>query len=384
MIEIRKARTEDREELMAMANRVFFTPEEGHCFETKIPKLYDPQVDTTGSHYIVQENGHIVAAVGAFDSQMKVGDHLLSARGIGTVSVAPEARSRGYMKKLMALAVEDMERDGIDLGYLSGRRQRYEYFSFTPSGLAARFVYTIHNARHLAGQFPTGGYLFRMVTEERTALLDQMAALHDRRQVHVCRSRELFYKILCSWYFRPLAILRDGQFVGYMTLDAEQRISEIELVDMEELIPVLNCYLEVSGQQEVTLEPLPLYDTRKIELLSRYAEVVELVNNDNLSVFRYDRVLQAFMELKGRLQTLADGELTVAIEGRQTVSISVKDQQVSVAVTNQQPDLTLSHLEAVQLFFGVSSAMGSLGFQLPVFARSWFPLPLFYPRPDNV
>ena len=136
MIEIRKARTEDREELMAMANRAFFTPEEGHCFETKIPKLYDPQVDTTGSHYIVQENGHIVAAVGAFDSQVKVGDHLLSARGIGTVSVAPEARSRGYMTTLMALAVEDMEVDGIDLGYVSVRGKRYEYFSFTSSGLA--------------------------------------------------------------------------------------------------------------------------------------------------------------------------------------------------------------------------------------------------------
>lgn len=384
MTEFTRARTEDREELLKMADAAFGTPEHPISFAVKIPKLYAPEVDTMDSHYIAREDGKIAAAVGSFSDRIQVGDEILTVRGIGTVSVDYQARSKGYMRKLMEMAVSDMEQDRVDWGFLSGQRQRYEYFSFTPAGVAAQFQFTSTNARHIFGAGVTHGYTFVPVAEQDSEVLDQMKALHDQKPVHVLRTRELFYKTLCSWYFKPMAVFHGGEFCGYLTVREENLISEIELTDMTQLIQVLSDYLCASGQEEVVLAPLGLYDTEKVNLLSRHAESLQVINNDNMSVFRYDRVVRAFLKVKASCHHLMDGAVTLKIEGRQTIRIQVKNQQVLVEETNAAPDFVFTHLEAMQLLFGTAKLMGNLGFALPDFMDNWFPLPMFYPRADNV
>lgn len=384
MVIFEKAKTEDRDELLNMADAVFGTPEHPISFAVKIPRLYAPDVDTMSSHYIAREDGKIVAAVGSFSDQIQVGDECLTVRGIGTVSVDYSARSKGYMRKLMDMAVSDMEKDGVDWGFLSGQRQRYEYFSFTPAGLAGQFLFTSANARHIFGKNTAHGYTFVPIGEEDHALLDQMCLLHNQKPVHVLRSREQFYKTLCSWYFKPMAILKDGEFVGYLTVREQNLISEIELNDISKLIEVLSDYLLVSGQTELTLAPLGLYDWEKINLLSRNAESLQVINNDNMSVFHYDKVIRAFLKIKASYYRLTDGSVCIAIKDRQTIRITVKDQQISVEETNEQPGYTFTHLEAMQIFFGTGKLMGNLGFTFPDFMDNWFPVPMFYPRADNV
>ena len=82
--------------------------------------------------------------------------------------------------------------------------------------------------------------------------------------------------------------------------------------------------------------------------------------------------------------SLPDGELTVNIEGiakEERLSISVKDGVPSVEETDAEPDLELSHIEAMDLFFAPYRPERD---RLPAYVRTWLPLPLFVYSADTV
>ncbi|MFR5072051.1 MAG: GNAT family N-acetyltransferase [Bianqueaceae bacterium] len=58
--------------------------------------------------YLAKDNGKIKAMVCVLPTEFKSGTQVLKAGLLGTVSVHPYARKRGYMKKLMEMAVADM------------------------------------------------------------------------------------------------------------------------------------------------------------------------------------------------------------------------------------------------------------------------------------
>ena len=98
-------------------------------------------------HLLVTEKDRIKALIGSFPMKLRVGENRLNLRGIGTVSVHPGCRGKGYMKLLLKQLVEEAEADGTDLVYLGGQRQRYGYFGFGQA--ATQLVFTVTP--------PTGG-----------------------------------------------------------------------------------------------------------------------------------------------------------------------------------------------------------------------------------
>lgn len=381
MTELTKARTEDLQELISTANEVFTA-----SFSDLHPKLYGEGIDTMRYHHIVKEDGKIRAIVGSFPTEMDILGEKLKVAGIGTVSVHKECRSKGYMKKLMAAALEEMEQEQVDFAYLGGQRQRYEYFSFASCGVAVSFDFTQTNARHLGlGQEV---FRFEKVSAEDNEVIDQMFSLYQKKPAKVLRPREDFYNILLTWEATPEAIYRGDDFVGYLVRDkAGNGISELELLNPGEVTAVLADYLKAYQKEEVSVSGVFLYETEKIRFLSDSAEGFELSNYENYNVFNYRRVLEAFLKLKNSYEPLCDGELTVEIEDRQTVKIAVKNQEISVEELkepNGEEILRIPHLKAMQVFFGAASYLGDGGVRLPAFARQWFPLPLFYSNPDQV
>lgn len=386
MVEITKAKTEDYEELVNTANYVFMTDEGPTDFPGLLPKLYAKSNDTMKYHHIIREDGKIKAIVGSFPAEMEICGERLKGYGIGTVSVHTDSRSKGYMKKLMKAALEEMERENTDFSFLGGQRQRYEHFGFTPCGAVASFAFTTENARRLPHQ--DGVYSFRAVSAEDTNIISQMFSLYQKRPAKVVRAKDDFYQILLTWHEVPEVILKGDTFMGYLVRnDKGDQIAEIELCDCSELVTVLKDYLKAHNQWSVTLDGVHLFETEKIKILSSCAEDVRLTNQEDYNILNYVKVLSAFLKLKSTYQPLCDGKLTVKIKDRQTVSITVKDQKVEVLQaesSDTQEDIEISHLEAMQIFFGAASVVGDFGVGLPPFARQWFPLPLFYNRPDQV
>ncbi len=84
--------------------------------------------------YIVEDKGKILSHVGLYPIELVAAGVKLTAGGIGNVATHPEARGRGYMRKLLERAISDMEEGGVHISVLWGDRQRYGNFGWEVAG----------------------------------------------------------------------------------------------------------------------------------------------------------------------------------------------------------------------------------------------------------
>ena len=101
-------------------------------------------------------------------------------------------------------------------------------------------------------------------------------------------------------------------------------------------------------------------------------------------MLNYEKLLSLLLKLKSTYEPLLDGETIVEINGYAKVErlkISVKDGVPSVVATDQAPEATFGHLEAMRAFF-IDNAPERKALS-PV-VRSWLPLPMYIYHADNV
>ena len=182
-IEFLKAKEEDFDDLVNFINYVFSNDGEESDFINLLPKLYKQEYNTMKNHYIVKENGEIKAVVGAFPMELIILDNTsLKITGIGTVSVHPYSRGYGYMKKLMNMALKDMRKQGIHISCLSGKRQRYEYFGYTPCGQKIYYTIKAENVKHRLNQYINKNISFKEVKNNNLDFIDKAYELYSKNK----------------------------------------------------------------------------------------------------------------------------------------------------------------------------------------------------------
>lgn len=367
------------DELMDFLNYVFGFNGNERDFKKLLPKLYNPECDPCAANYVITENGRLKAAVGAFDSVLKVGEDELVCRGIGNVAVHPYSRSKGYMIECMNMAISDMIRDGVDYSILGGIRQRYNYYGFESIGPAYRVSIGARdiNYRFERENIPFVPLELHAVSHEDTALLDSMAALHATRPEHTIRSREKFLDICHSWRAPAVAILRDGVCIGYYVGD----LQELTLADENDFNNVIRNYVRQNGHVDMHFAA---WETEHIRKAAAIGGAPTMEYSDMFNIFNYKKVLSAFLKFKSSYTTLADGEITVKINGSagvESLLIYVEDGVPYVEEHTGACDLVLEHLEAMTFFFGLFSPRRE---EIPAQTRGWFPLPLYVDQADHV
>jgi len=377
-VEYTKAVFADHEDLVDFGNYVFKVD-----FIELLPKLYKPEYKKDPDHYIVKENGKIKAAVGSYPMEMRVCGRPLKVAGIGMVSVHPYSRRKGYMRALMDRAMEDMKKNQVDLACLGGLRQRYAYYSFEPCGPELEFHVTMQNLRYVYGDDRETGVTLSKVEAGDTELLEKMKELHDKQPSYVVREGN-FYDVLKSWCNVPYAVYEKGEFIGYAVTDGNCRnVFEIVLKEEKAIEKVVRASPSSLGSASVNFHCAP-WQQSFIGYLESVAERHLVALNSNFTVLNYVNVLDALMELKSTYGKLADGELTVCVQDVQCFKISVKDGKPSVKEYDGKCDVTLPHLKAMRFFFAPAAAFYDYGVDISPEVRSWFPLPLFYPKQDMV
>ena len=400
------ARPEDFDDVMDFGNYVFSHAHRSIDFPSILPKLYKREFFNDAIHYIAREDGKIKAAVGAYPLEWEFpgpAGLVLPGRGIGMVSVHPYARSRGYMKELMKRALDDMRRDGMVFSCLSGQRQRYEYFGFTPAGSAYSFNCEEGNIRHTLGpdrsaKLASGRLSFKSVGPGDKDLLDSIQALHEAKPARLRRQRDRLYEILSSWRARILAVMEGDFFAGYLiykTNGTEHEITEINLTDLSLLPEVLGLFLhngKAAGMKDSVKVGAGPHETEKIAALSRFAEDYTENWAYHFQVFDYRRFVEPFMKLKARDRALADGSVVLRIEGSPPLLLSVAQGVPSAATQPSvvtQPlvattELSLSRLDALHFLFSPLAVQTFPAIKESVFLRSLLPLPLFFESADGI
>ena len=367
------------DDLMDFMNYVFGFNGNDSDFKKLLPKLYNPDCDPCYNNYVVTENGKLKAAIGAFDSVLNVNGETLTCRGIGNVAVHPYSRSKGYMKDCMKLALDGMIADGVDFSILGGIRQRYNHFGYETSGPAYRVDI---GSRDISYVFDRKGIPFtdlelRPASHEDTDLLDKMYAIHQTRPLRTVRSREKFLDICRSWRSNAYAILKNGEFRGYFVAG----LQELTLVDENDFNDVIRNYVRKHGNVSMQFAA---WETDHMAKAAAIGSAPTMDYSDMYSIFNYKKVISAFLKFKASCTDLADGEISVKINGY------AKEEKLLIYVENGVPyvedqqgecDIELDHLEAATFFFGLYAPKWAM---VPAAARGWFPLPLYVDSADHV
>ncbi|MBE6726538.1 MAG: GNAT family N-acetyltransferase [Ruminococcaceae bacterium] len=375
-IYIGRGTPEMRGELLDFLNLAFGMNGHDRDLLKWLPKLYNEENDPCGHNYVITENGRIRAAVGVYPRTLHVLDETVMTYGVGNVAVHPYHRSKGYMKLLMNRAVQDMIEDGADMSDLGGRRQRYQYFSYESGGSNASFHFDTYSMRHCFGDAPMKEFRFEPVTDPESPWLEPIRRLHDKRPLHMERTADRFFGIASSWGEQLYVILEGERFAGYFI----GPLRELTLTDEADFTDVLRAYTAEHGSLDLAL---PQYETGMIETAHKLCFSYSMCTDKYFSLFRFRKVVSAFMKLKASRIPLMDGSLTVQTEGRagrEVFRITVQNGIPSVTDAEEEPEIVLEHKEAELFFFGLLSPART---KHPL-AAAWFPLPIRIEYADQV
>jgi len=381
---IKKGQT-DPDLYIDLINYVFGFNGSERSFVKLLPKLFSPEnaPRSTDDTVFVYDGGSPVACVGAFPLDYVICDTSVKAFGIGNVAVHPRYRGQGLMKSAMYSALDYMIKNGADMTVLSGRRHRYNHFGIEKCGTDTVYVLTAKTIGCLR-PVPDPDVEMKRLERKDDKALDQIFALHNTRRYRVERPRERLYDILTSWQAVPYVFYKNGAFIGWAVLYRDS-VSEIVPIAPEFAPDMASCLATLNFELSYLI---PDFQSDVGNALWKYAETVYTGADLCMSVFNYQKIVSLSLRLKSEYSPLADGSLSLSIDGfakHEDLVITVKNGVPSVSVPPAgspfAPDISLSHLEAMQLLFMQKSPSRSL---LPPALLSWFPLPIYVHSPDNV
>ena len=350
MSEIITSQNKDNQDIVDFINYVFSVAYTSHDFKKKLPKVYaDDAKDTAATHYVIKEDGRIRAIVSLREISVSVCEKTLKYGLIGNVAVHPYSRGKGYMRELMERIIEKAKEDGIDLLALTGQRQRYGYFGFSPAGTTLRYTITDTNVRHALKDIDCSCISFLPLKKANAEQIDTVSKLYEKRPAHTLRERDEYIKVMSSWESETNLIMSGERPVGYLYGDLREVVLEKE----DLLYPVIKAYFDISGAKtaEMTVQP---FEKRRVGLLSALCESASIRPVSLIKVLNWENSLSAFLCLKAKVATLCDEEKVIKIAD-EVLKLSVKSGVAAVkkAGPNELPQLCLTESEAAELFFGI-------------------------------
>ena len=140
----------ENQDILDFANMVFSMEHGSIDFEALYPKAYSKECCHIPVHHTIEENGKMKALIDVYPVTLKLNGSDLSIKAayVGTVSVHPKHRGKGYMTQLMQRAECDARERGFDLMLLDGNRHRYRCFGFEKAGAKYSFNVRLRNIWH--------------------------------------------------------------------------------------------------------------------------------------------------------------------------------------------------------------------------------------------
>lgn len=375
MIEYRRARPEERDAYLALADSVFRDAGTDIHFAQAIPKVYGPDMDTAHmQHVAVDSERGMVGLVAVMPGELHVLDRVLKIGYVGTVCVRPDARGEGHMKALMAQALDDMRAQGMDIAMLGGQRQRYEYFGFAKGGLMLHARVNRSNVRHALADVDADDVTFAELLSG-TPEEQVCAAMHSRRRYWFDRSQPGFAVICRSYDFTPWVFRRGGRIIGWCVADEDgQHFAELYAPYAGRDIPAMvKAWMAHHGGWEVRID-VPQSDREIVDVLNGWAESITCGPAVSVRILNYPRVVEAMLRLKANYTYLEEGEASFRCEG-QTFTVGVEGDEVTVVPGADADTDVLEMSPDVPSRFWTQT----WGQERPF---GWLPLPLCAPEPD--
>ena len=367
---------------------VFSMSSDSIDFGACIPKAYSSGRGANIVHNFIKENGRIKALIDVYEQNLRLTGYneQLKAGYIGTVSVHPKSRNKGYMIELMEKAQEQQRQAGTDILILDGNRHRYQHFGFEKAGMKYCFNITADSIRHtcmcLSGQDTGEDYSFEPVTEENE-LVDSMYSLYLKRNI-IARDRENFIDCLKSWQADTYAVMNEDECKGYINLSADERsIYEFELEDINTLPFVINSLMKEFSLYELGIN-VGIDEAHKVNVLEGMSDYFQVSMSHQIKILNYKRVLTFLFMWKKKYAVLKDDVFTISVLGEGNYTIKIENGEVTVCDSHAKADVEYSPLELIKIFtttyyYHEIQKEDSTIKNAPA---GWLPLPFFLPEAD--
>lgn len=376
MVIYRKAIPDDFPNILNFINMVFSMSHCPHDFRQLLPKLYEKGQEEKSIHYLALENEEIKACVCVLPITLCCENKTITCATVGSVSVHPYSRGKGYMRKLMHIAIEDMKKSNISMSTLSGLRNRYQYYGYEKGGFVFQYCFTPDNFRHCREKFPKRKITLCQIQDTENPLLTEIQAIQENQILFAKKNPSDFLAIMKSWNAKLYGILENQMCKGYVALQGNQ-ILEMRLTDKALLFASLEECLKESGSKELFLRILP-YDTYLLKECIQLFESFTIALDDNYMIFDYPKVLDFFLNVKSKYTSLNSGSWDFTIKGHGTFQIQVDNGVPSVTQLKDlegKSSVNFSSFESILALFAPNCGMGLLETKLPENCN-WFPLPL--------
>lgn len=376
MVIYRKAIPDDFPNILNFINMVFSMSHCPHDFRQLLPKLYEKGQEEKSIHYLALENEEIKACVCVLPITLCCENKTITCATVGSVSVHPYSRGKGYMRKLMHIAIEDMKKSNISMSTLSGLRNRYQYYGYEKGGFVFQYCFTPDNFRHCREKFPKRKITLCQIQDTENPLLTEIQAIQENQILFAKKNPSDFLAIMKSWNAKLYGILENQMCKGYVALQGNQ-ILEMRLTDKALLFASLEECLKESGSKELFLRILP-YDTYLLKECTQLFESFTIALDDNYMIFDYPKVLDFFLNVKSKYTSLNSGSWDFTIKGHGTFQIQVDNGVPSVTQLKDlegKSSVNFSSFESILALFAPNCGMGLLETKLPENCN-WFPLPL--------
>ena len=376
MVIYRKALPDDFPNILNFINMVFSMSHCPHNFRQLLPKLYEKGQEEKSIHYLALENEEIKACVCVLPITLCCEDKTITCATVGSVSVHPYSRGKGYMRKLMHIAIEDMKKSNISMSTLSGLRNRYQYYGYEKGGFVFQYCFTPDNFRHCREKFPKRKITLCQIQDTENPLLTEIQAIQENQILFAKRNPSDFLAIMKSWNAKLYGILENQMCKGYVALQGNQ-ILEMRLTDKALLFASLEECLKESGSKELFLRILP-YDTYLLKECTQLFESFTIALDDNYMIFDYPKVLDFFLNVKSKYTSLNSGNWDFTIKEQGTFRIQVNNGVPSVTQLKDlegKSSFNFSSFESILALFAPNCSMGLPETKLPENCN-WFPLPL--------
>lgn len=376
MVIYRKAVPDDFPNILNFINMVFSMSHCPHNFRQLLPKLYEKGQEEKSIHYLALENEEIKACVCVLPITLCCEDKTITCATVGSVSVHPYSRGKGYMRKLMHIAIEDMKKSNISMSTLSGLRNRYQYYGYEKGGFVFQYCFTPDNFRHCREKFPKHKITLCQIQDTKNPLLTEIQAIQENQILFAKRNPSDFLAIMKSWNAKLYGILENQMCKGYVALQGNQ-ILEMRLTDKTLLFTSLEECLKESGSKELFLRILP-YDTYLLKECTQLFESFTISLDDNYMIFDYPKILDFFLNVKSKYTPLNSGSWDFTIKEQGTFRIQVSNGVPSVTQLKDlegKSSFNFSSFESILALFAPNCSMGLPETKLPENCN-WFPLPL--------
>ena len=373
--------TSDRhDELVLFLNRAFNSPTR----TTWLPPGFEINDDKPmPGQYAILDNGRIIASAALIPLTWRLGERTLQIANIANVAVDPDYRSQGLMRKILEHIVGVIGKQKYPLSILGGLRQRYQYQGWERSGNWATF--TTHNAN-----FKQHAALKNLppVTLEPVGqdaqVMAQLAQLHAAQRVRCDRPQDFFGQRIVRRGLKPLAARDEtGKLVGYVLLHNSRSIREL-VVDQPLTALRIGKALACDQPADEFEWLIESADVCVIRMFASAAEQMGMISSGNWQIFDWPEVLGSLMSFQHDNHGLAQGSVTINIQGQQTIRLFVEGDKAGCEIVNKPCAWVVEPMALTRLLFGSQPA--SMVMPLPKIAailKAWCPLPLSIPAQDR-